>query len=579
MKCVGATPVPLFPLFPGKSAVMVNIIMQTRQLLDHLCQEPSESLESDTLEFKYYCSEAALHNAKDLVEEISALANHKGGMIVIGVRDSSNVPRGMWGDQLAGFAHVDLHTTRERLRGKLKPYLDLDLHEIDHAGRNYLIIKVPHCRDSLVTTASGKVFIRDGKSSRPMTPDEIERAVKNLQDYDWSSELLDMSPEGALNDTALHETLSDFATRRELQQLDRSNFLEAIGATHNGALTKSGLLFLGKPAVIRELLGTYEYRFSRKTSSGKLWINDVWEDCLWETIKRGKVHFDRCNNIGSFEDGGKHYPVQLLDKIAFHEAYLNALVHRDYSVDGMVSVNFTGDRLVITSPGSFYGGITSDNIAKHEPRHRNKALAKMLMEYHLVDRAGMGVLRMSINSLRYGRALPSFVERDDSVEVEMQGEYLRPGIFVLATEEGADYGIPELLILNSVYETGSVPVQSLTKQLAKIVDDPWDAVERAVKRLPSVELCGTRAGIFIRVKPEWARILKVTKVFRVTSASQKHVRLYQYLSRHRSASNADIKAYLGFKQTSQTSVFLKSASYVRRSGIGPSSVWALIDGD
>lgn len=89
----------------------------------------------------------------------------------------------------------------------------------------------------------------------------------------------------------------------------------------------------------------------------------------------------------------------------------------------------------------------------------------MLMEYHLVDRAGMGVFRMSVNSLRYGRAFPSFVEQEDSVEVSMQGDYIRQGIFVLVTNEGANYGIPELLILNTVYETGAVPVQSLTRQL------------------------------------------------------------------------------------------------------------------
>lgn len=547
------------------------------QLLDRLGREPSESLESDTVEFKHYSSETALHNAKDLAEEISALANHKGGIVLVGVQDSSNVTYGRWHEQLAGFVRVDLHTTRERLCGKLKPTLDLELSEIKHLDKNYLLIEIPRRRDTLVATTSGKVCIRDGKSSRPMTPDEIERAVKNLQDYDWSAECVDTNPDSVLNGGAVQEALLDFVKRRELGDVDRASFLEAIGATHNGIVTKSGLLFLGKTEAIRDLLGKYEYRFSRKTTGGALLVNDVWEDCLWETIKRAKAYFEHCNGNLPLDFQGKQYSVQLLDRIAFHEAYLNALVHRDYAVDGMVSVNFTADRLVITSPGTFYGGVTSDNIAKHEPRHRNKALAKMLMEYHLVDRAGMGVLRMSVNSLRYGRAFPSFAERGDCVEVMMQGEYLRPGVFVIAANEGADYGVPELLILNSVYEVGAIPVQSLTKQLAKAVDNSWDAIERAVGKLSCVELCGTRSGIFVRCRPEWTKVLNVTKVFRVTTASQKHVKLYQYLVRHGHASNADIKAHLGFKQTSQTSVFLKSASYIRRSGRGPSSVWGLSD--
>ena len=175
-----------------------------------------------------------------------------------------------------------------------------------------------------------------------MTPDEIEQAVKNLQSYDWSSELLDVDAESALNFRAVEEVMSDFAVRRKLEKIDTQTFLEAIGAKQNGVLTKSGLLFLGLSDQIRKHLGKFEYRFSRKTTTGALPVNDVWEDCLWETIKRAKRHFDSCNNNQTFDFQGKNYSVQFLDKIAFHEAYINALVHRDYSIDGMVSVNFTG---------------------------------------------------------------------------------------------------------------------------------------------------------------------------------------------------------------------------------------------
>jgi ATP-dependent DNA helicase RecG len=319
-------------------------------ILDQVPNGPSDDLESDKVEFKKYSTENAFHNDKKLPEELSALSNWKGGIIVIGVKDGSNVRNSGWNSQLVGFDHVDLFTTRERLRGRLKPSVDLVVEEIEHQSKNYLVIQTPHSRSSLVATASGKVCVRDGKSSRPMTPDEIEQAVKNLQDYDWSAETLDIHPLTSLDYRALDEAKTDFSIRRDSRAISHADFLEAIGATHNGRLTKSGLLFLGRPEIIRTELGNFEYRFSRKLASGELLINDIWQGCLWHTVRKAKQYFEACNEERRLEYGKKIYSVQLLDRIAFHEAYLNAMVHRDYSVDGMVSVNFSGDRLILQVP-------------------------------------------------------------------------------------------------------------------------------------------------------------------------------------------------------------------------------------
>ena len=169
---------------------------------------------------------------------------------------------------------------------------------------------------------------------------------------------------------ALNEANKDFCKRRGITStLDNMAFLEAIGATKNGKLSKGGLLFLGTVDAIRSTVGDYEFRFSWKKKSGELEINDVWSSCIWEAIKRVNQHFESCNTIQLFSYKDNTFSAPLLDEVVFHEAYLNAVVHRDYSSDGMISVSFSGDKLVITSPGRFYGGITSENIAKHEPRH------------------------------------------------------------------------------------------------------------------------------------------------------------------------------------------------------------------
>jgi len=557
----------------------VSIEDDVAALLACVGSHPSEELESETVEFKEYSSEHALHNAKDLAEEISAFSNHKGGVVVIGVRDSSNVKNQRWQDQLRGFGPIDLDTAAERITGRLRPRLRLRFVNVEFEGRNYLAIDVPQRGDTLVSTTSGKVCIRDGKSSRPMDPDEIERAVKLLRDYDWSSEILDCPADGLLDNTSLAEAYDGFMTLRGLEGVGQDGFLEAIGATSDGNLTRTGLLFLGRRAAIRSHLGLFEFRFSRKTRGGDLRVNEIWDDCIWTSVKRAEELFEQCNDPAVFTYEQETYRAQLVDRVAFHEALLNAIVHRDYSSDGMVSIEFLDDMLTITSPGGFYGGVTSENIFRHEPRHRNKALARLLMEYHYVDRAGMGVARMSLNSLRYGRDFPAFLEKDDNVVVSMEAEYLKPAVFVMSEGELKDQmGVPELVILNSVYGKGHVSVGELRNRLDRMYPDPWIEIDRAVETLPCVELCGTSSDIYVRVTPEWKLFFDVQKSLRLTVASQKYVSLYRFLTRHGSASNADIRAHLGHKHTSQTSEFLRRVSFVKRTGKGPAAQWHLSQG-
>lgn len=557
--------------------------LNVTEIFEKLKSVPSESLESETLEFKNYQSESALHNAKDLAEEISALANKRGGAIIVGVIDSSNVKSYNWQTQLNGFEEVDLDTTKERLLGKINPKLNLNLRNVLYEDKSFLIIEVPRSFTSIVSTSSGKTCIREGKSSRAAFPAEIEQLVKSLTIYDWSAEELDLNPYELLNESALQESKEDFCKRRKLEiNIDNSNFLEAIGATKNGVLNKGGLLFLGKTDAIKKYLGNYEYRFSWKTKTGDLKANDVWEDCIWKTIKKAKKYFEICNTTISIDYEGNNYALPMLDEQAFHEAFLNSLVHRDYSHDGMVSVNFTERRIVISNPGKFYGGVSSENIAFHEPRHRNKSLAKTLMDFQLVDRAGMGISRMGIRSLMYGRSFPSFMEKEDFIEVSMDAEFFRAGIFVITQRNPEAFGITELLLLNCLFEVGKIDIRDVEKRLKKIVSDPWDAIEDALSNkelLQYVRLIGTNDGILFSINDGFNGLFdchgKIIKCS--TNTSERHIRLYKFLKKHGKATNQEIMNLLKIKSSSNTSKFLKRTSYLTRKGKASSNTWIIVE--
>ena len=546
------------------------------RILDAVRVQPSEALESETLEFKEYSSESALHNAKDLTDEIVALCNKLGGMIIIGVRDSSNVANKAWSSQIVGFPEVDLLQTKARLKGKIGCPLDLQLEEVRFEGKNFLVIRVPRVSNRLVATTSGKVYIRDGRSSRPMSPAEIEESVKSLTSYDWTADVVDGSIAEMLDASSVASAMNDFRTRRVLDvPLDEAAFLEAIGATTNGSLTKAGLLFFGRKEALLERVGLLEFRFSWKTPAGLLKINDIWTDNLWSTVDRARRHFRSCNHSIVIKFEGQEYPVPLLDEEAFHEAFMNALVHRDYSTDGMVAVDYDSAFIRITSPGDFYGGVSPENIYRHVPRHRNKALAKLMMSFQLVDRAGMGVQRMSLRSLKYGRAFPVFSVVSDSVQVSMQAEYLRAGIFVVAMSPANELSLAALVILNSVYEIGFVRVDVLLAMLERVVDDPWNEIVKAVDALPYVELCATRSDVYVRVVTNYANHFEVDKNLRASPVSERLVKLFKYLHKHGSASNSDITQHLGYKYGTQTSEFLKKTKFVKRQGNGPKATWIL----
>lgn len=169
----------------------------------------SELLESEEVEFKEFSSASSLHNSKELAEEASALANKKGGVIIVGIRDGGNVRAQEWATQLVGFELTDPIEIEQRIKGKLRPHIDLKAQYIVFEDKNYLAIHIPTRRDTLVSTSSGKTCIRDGRSSRPMEPEEIRLAVSGLVNYDWTAEIIEHIRESALDSSAVDAAFND----------------------------------------------------------------------------------------------------------------------------------------------------------------------------------------------------------------------------------------------------------------------------------------------------------------------------------------------------------------------------------
>ncbi len=109
------------------------------------------------------------------------------------------------------------------------------------------------------------------------------------------------------------------------------------------------------------------------------------------------------------------------DEAVYREALLNALTHRDYTLRDVVHVHHHPQYLEITNPGGLPGGITRENILRHQPKRRNPLLAEALARLGLVERAGVGVDKMYQLMLRHGKEPPEYTTYPDSVGVTLLG--------------------------------------------------------------------------------------------------------------------------------------------------------------
>ena len=80
--------------------------------------------------------------------------------------------------------------------------------------------------------------------------------------------------------------------------------------------------------------------------------------------------------------------------IAIREAYVNALIHRDYYIDGSVLVSMFDNRLEFMSLGGAMPGVTHDLMLAGVSVTRNEKLAQIFYRLNIIEAFGTGIPRI-----------------------------------------------------------------------------------------------------------------------------------------------------------------------------------------
>ena len=405
--------------------------------------------ESLTVEFK---SDVRRLADEDLIAAVVCLANTEGGSIYVGVEDDGRI---------TGLhpTHQNSTTLAAMIANRTNPPVSVRVVLLMEEGCQVAQVEVPKS-SRLVATSEGLLQRRriqgDGTPQCvPFYPHEFTSRQSDLGAIDYSAlavagaSLDDFDP---LERERLRQLIERYGGDRTLIGLNDEEVEGALGLVRREdgrrVPTVAGLLLLGREAALREHLPTHEVAF-QVLSGTEVRVNDFYQAPLLKTFERVMDQFTARVEQQEIQLGLFRVPVPNYDTRSFREAFVNALVHRDYTRLGAVHVRWEQDAIAISNPGGFVEGVTVENILVTEPRPRSPTLADAVKRIGLAERTGRGVDLIYQGLLRYGRPAPDYSRSTaQTVVVTLSGR-------------DADNGLLRLVIEEENRRQGPLPVDSL----------------------------------------------------------------------------------------------------------------------
>jgi ATP-dependent DNA helicase RecG len=354
---------------------------------------------------------------RSLWETYSAMANTAGGTIVLGAseRDGTAQLDGLSVDQLNAYLKALWDNLNNRSMTSRNLLADRQVRQVKLDRGWLLAIEIPVASRTqrpvyLGPNPFGHTFRRRHEGDYRCSDEEVRRMLADADDVPADARILDGFGLDDLDESSLAQYRQRSATRpgHTWLSLDNKQLLEQLGGWRRDresgkeGLTLAGLLMFGKhqsvisPGAAPEYFVDYrDYRDRRMPDdrwSDRLFPDGTWEANLFQFYQRGwpklieglKVPFE-LRGAQRIDDTPVHQ--------ALREAFVNSLIHSDYSAPGGIVVERYRERYNIENPGILL--VSMEQLRRGGVSEcRNKALQKMLIFIGGGEQAGSGYARI-----------------------------------------------------------------------------------------------------------------------------------------------------------------------------------------
>lgn len=379
---------------------------------------------------------------ESLANELAAIANTVGGVLVLGVDDRSRDILGIPLTHLDVLEQFLYEICNQSIEPPL-PYRSYRIELPDETGALQPLLKIEVPRSLFVHKSPGGYFYRQGSAKREMPPDVLARLFQQRSQARtiWFDEQpVPQAPQSALSEPLWRR----FAGPRTAQDDTLRTKLKLIAPDQEGILrpTVAGVLLCSEEPR-QWLTGAYiqavRYRGTRQDSNYQLDAADYTgplDAQVW-----GALNFvERNQQVFAHKPDGRVERPQYARR-AVYEALVNAVAHRDYSIYGSkIRLHMYDDRLELFSPGGLPNTLTLQSMALRQST-RNELVASLLARCpvpsahrgiersFMMDKRGDGVPIIVEETQAIARRDPVFELLDDNAELRV--------ILWAATPEGA----------------------------------------------------------------------------------------------------------------------------------------------
>lgn len=441
---------------------------------------------------------------KSWCKSVSAFANTSGGILIFGVADDGTV---------IGLADAerDAETISEIIKNRLSPIPEFTL-EFNTSKDEKKLIILRICKGEETPyyySADGvtEAYIRIGNESVPVDSTDLKRLVMRGKNTSFDS-LVSTYDIGDYSFTKLKERFKIWTGR----SFEEKGYVSMGMVTDNGKLTNAGALLADESPI--RWSRVFCTHWNGKTKSGG--IVDAFDHAEYSgsliSLLNDAESFIM-NNTKTIWKKLSNSRLELPEYVhrSYFEALVNALIHRDYLINGSeVHVDIFDDRMEIYSPGGMPDGtvIQDRNIQAIPSMRRNPVIADIFARLGYMERSGSGLgkIRSSYEvsaNFETGKE-PVFYSDRSQFLVTLCNLNYRDGDMVKDSSENASSAseinlrqdqILQTMLSAHKYSLGEVADKvGLKETMAKILLD--DLVEKGYLRF----VAGVNRGRYLRVR-------------------------------------------------------------------------------